>query len=188
MKSIFTNKESFKTAYSAALKDRYNLTVKEATMSQLYQTLASLVNANLDKNYDATTKYVKDNNLKKTIYFSMEFLMGRLITNNLQNSGYYNVVKEAFADFNIDLNKVEDAEADTGLGNGGLGRLAACFLDSAASINLPLYGNSLGYRKEFFIKEFVNNKKIEKPDNGLEKGLRWKEENGNKQMNIQFNG
>ncbi|HHT55310.1 MAG TPA: glycogen/starch/alpha-glucan phosphorylase, partial [Acholeplasma sp.] len=188
MKSIFTNKESFKTAYSAALKDRYNLTVKEATMSQLYQTLASLVNANLDKNYDATTKYVKDNNLKKTIYFSMEFLMGRLITNNLQNSGYYNVVKEAFADFNIDLNKVEDAEADTGLGNGGLGRLAACFLDSAASINLPLYGNSLRYSKGFFIQEFVNNQQIEKPDNWLEKGFMWEEEKRDEAIDIPFYG
>ena len=188
MKNIFTNKESFKTAYSAALKDRYNLTVKEATMSQLYQTLASLVNANLDKNYDATTKYVKDNNLKKTIYFSMEFLMGRLITNNLQNSGYYNVVKEAFNDFNIDLNKVEDAEADTGLGNGGLGRLAACFLDSAASINLPLYGNSLRYSKGFFIQEFVNNQQIEKPDNWLEKGFMWEEEKRDEAIDIPFYG
>src|SRR5690349_3786314 len=101
----------------------------------------------------------------------MEFLMGILITNNLQNSGYYNVVKEALTDFNIDLNKVEEADADTRLCNGGLGRLAAWFLESAASINLPLDGNSLRYSKGLIIHEFGNNQQIEKPDYWLEKGF-----------------
>jgi len=188
MKNIFNNKNDFKKAFETALKDTFNVEVKDANMSQLYRVLATLVNANLDKNYEATTKYVNDNNMKKTIYFSMEFLMGRLITNNLQNSGYYNVVKDAFDDYNIDLNKVEDAESDTGLGNGGLGRLAACFLDSAASLSLPLYGNSLRYSKGFFIQEIVNNKQIEKPDNWLEKGFMWEDEKREEAIDIPFYG
>lgn len=186
--NIFTNKESFKTAYEKALSDRYNLTVKEATMSQLYQTLAVLLNKNLDINYQKTTEYIKEKNLKKTIYFSMEFLMGRLITNNLQNSGYYSLVKDVFSDYGIDLNKIEDAESDTGLGNGGLGRLAACFLDSAASLGLPLYGNSLRYSKGFFIQEIVKNNQIERPDNWLEKGFMWENEKREEAINIPYFG
>src|SRR5690554_534347 len=157
-------------------------------MSQLYEVLAIMLNQNLESDYENTQKLVREKDLKKTIYFSMEFLMGRLITNNLQNSGNYQVVKAAFDDYNIDLNKVEDAEADTGLGNGGLGRLAACFLDSAASINLPLYGNSLRYSKGFFIQEFVNDQQIEKPDNWLEKGFMWEDEKRDEAIDIPFYG
>jgi len=188
MKNIFTNKENFKKAYEALLKENYNLKVNDATMSQLYKTLAILVNNNLKVDYDNTNKIVKEKNMKKTIYFSMEFLMGRLITNNLQNSGYYNIVKEAFKDYNIDLNKIEDAESDTGLGNGGLGRLAACFLDSAASLGLPLYGNSIRYSKGFFIQEIVNNNQIEKPDTWLEEGFMWEEEKRDEAIDIPYYG
>src|SRR5690625_1018243 len=188
MKNIFTNKENFKKTYEALLKENYNLKVNDATMSQLYKTLAILVNNNLKVDYDNTNKIVKEKNMKKTIYFSMEFLMGRLITNNLQNSGYYNIVKEAFKDYNIDLNKIEDAESDTGLGNGGLGRLAACFLDSAASLGLPLYGNSIRYSKGFFIQEIVNNNQIEKPDTWLEEGFMWEEEKRDEAIDIPYYG
>lgn len=185
---MFKNKTNFKKAYEGMLKERFNITVQEATMAQLYEVLAIMLNQNLESDYQETQKIIREKNLKKTIYFSMEFLMGRLITNNLQNSGNYQVVKQAFDDYNIDLNKVEDAESDTGLGNGGLGRLAACFLDSAAALGLPFYGNSLRYSEGFFIQEFVNNKQIEKPDPWLEKGFYWEEKKMEEAIDIPFFG
>lgn len=184
----FGTKEGFKEIFVKELSDKFNTTVDKAEISQLYEVLAKLLNDNLNDAYVKTSNYVKDNNLKKTIYFSMEFLMGRLITNNLQNSGYYDVVKSAFKDLNIDLNSLEDYESDTGLGNGGLGRLAACFLDSAASLSLPLYGNSLRYEKGFFIQEIKDNKQIEHPDPWLDHGFYWEDKKLEEAINIPFFG
>lgn len=185
---LFENKDNFKKIYLEELKNKFNIAIKDATISQLYEVLAYLVNDNLKEDYEKTTNYVDNNNLKKTIYFSMEFLMGRLITNNLQNSGVYQIVKEAFNDWNIDINKVEDAESDTGLGNGGLGRLAACFLDSSASLGLPLYGNSLRYSKGFFVQEIVNNRQVEHPDPWLDKGFMWEDKKANEAIQVPFYG
>ena len=184
----FTNKTEFKDIYIKELNDKFNTTVEKAEISQLYEVLAKLLNENLNDDYNNTINYVENNNLKKTIYFSMEFLMGRLITNNLQNSGYYDVVKSAFKDLGIDLNSLEDYESDTGLGNGGLGRLAACFLDSAASLSLPLYGNSLRYEKGFFIQEIKDDKQVEHPDTWLEKGFFWEDKKEEEAIDIPFFG
>lgn len=175
MNTIFEHKDTFKKAYVNKLSDLFQVELKDSTVYQRYSVLAHLLDESLKENFEKTNAYVKENNLKKTIYFSMEFLMGRLITNNLQNSGYYDVVKEAFIDLDLDLNEVEHAEEDAGLGNGGLGRLAACFLDSAASIGLPLYGNSLRYREGFFAQEIKNHKQVEHPDHWLNKEFIWEE-------------
>src|SRR5690554_7770051 len=188
MENVFLNKDVFKGAYILMLKNLFNKKVEDASVYERYAALAALLDKQLETDYEATTAYVEKNNLKKTIYFSMEFLMGRLITSNLMNAGYTEVVRAAFSDFGIDLNEVELAETDAGLGNGGLGRLAACFLDSAASLSLPLYGNSLRYSKGFFIQEIVNNKQIEKPDNWLEKGFMWEDEKREEAIDIPFYG
>ncbi|MDR4969265.1 MAG: glycogen/starch/alpha-glucan phosphorylase, partial [Acholeplasmataceae bacterium] len=150
--------------------------------------LAKLLETNLDEAYRKTNAYIKDNNLKKTIYFSMEFLMGRLITNNLQNSGYYDVVKKAFQDLDIDLNEVEQSETDAGLGNGGLGRLAACFLDSAASLSLPLFGNSLRYQHGFFRQEIRNHKQVEHLDPWLDQPFIWETRRDHEAIDIPLFG
>ncbi len=173
MNNVFNSKESFKEVFIKGIKDNYSVELKDSTIYQRYTILAELLDKSLTKAFENTNNYVNNNQLKKTIYFSMEFLMGRLITNNLQNSGYYDVVKEAFSDLEIDLNEVEHAESDAGLGNGGLGRLAACFMDSAASISLPLYGNSLRYKHGFFTQEIKNHKQVEHPDPWLDKPFIW---------------
>ena len=175
MNQPFMNKETFKEAFLTGLKEKFNVTQNESSVYQRYAILAQLLEEELKVDYEKTKKYIKDHHLKKAIYFSMEFLMGRMITNNLQNSGYYDVVKSAFIDLGIDLNEVEEAEVDAGLGNGGLGRLAACFLDSAASINLPLYGNSLRYQHGFFQQEIKDFKQVEAPDNWLSQPFYWEE-------------
>ena len=188
MQHIFHNKESFKQAYQTELKTQFGVDLHQSTTYQRYSILAFLLNESLEENFDKTNQYVVEHKLKKTIYFSMEFLMGRLITNNLQNSGAYDVVKSAFDDFGIDLNEVEEAEVDAGLGNGGLGRLAACFLDSAASISLPLYGNSLRYQHGFFAQEIRNHKQIELPDMWLNQPFLWETKRSDQAIHIPLFG
>lgn len=188
MKNIFNSRNSVKQAFLLKLKKMYNIEVKDSTSYQRYSVLASLLDLFLDDGFKKTNAYVKDNNLKKAIYFSMEFLMGRMITNNLQNSGYYNVVKEAFAEMGLDLNEVEHAEADAGLGNGGLGRLSACFLDSAASLGVPLYGNSLRYQNGYFMQKIVDYKQAEEIDPWLNNPFIWETKKEEEALDIPLFG
>jgi len=188
MQPIFKDKETFKQVYIKGLSDRYGTSVEASTIEQRYTILAEMLEGELEEKSKQTETFVKENGLKKTIYFSMEFLMGRLITNNLYNSGHYDVVKEAFDDLNIDINEVENAESDAGLGNGGLGRLAACFLDSAASVGLPLYGNSLRYRHGFFIQDIKNHKQVEFPDPWLDKTFVWEKRREDQAIEIPLFG
>lgn len=184
MHNHFTNKETFKEAFLSSLLTQHGVDLKDSSVYQRYETLARMLQTELSSNDERTMQYIRDNQMKKTIYFSMEFLMGRLITNNLQNSGHYDVVKQAFSDLNIDLNEVETAESDAGLGNGGLGRLAACFLDSAASLGLPLFGNSLRYRYGFFTQDIVNHRQIELKDEWLSKPFIWEERKDQEAIHI----
>lgn len=188
MDNVFLNKDIFKGAYILMLKNLFNKKIENANTYEKYAALASLIDKQLENDYLATTEYVENNSLKKTIYFSMEFLMGRLITSNLLNSGYAAVVKAAFDDFGYDLNEIEHAETDAGLGNGGLGRLAACFLDSAASLGLPLYGNSLRYNKGFFVQRFENDQQREYPDPWLDKPFYWEERKDQEAIQIPYFG
>ena len=175
MTHTFQNKDTFKESFLNELKDEFHVELKDSTVYQRYTVLAKLLDQTLKTDFDKTEKHIREHHMKKAIYFSMEFLMGRLITNNLQNSGHYDVVKEAFNDLGIDLNEVEEAEVDAGLGNGGLGRLAACFLDSAASTNIPLYGNSLRYQHGFFVQDIKDHKQVESPDPWLDQPFIWEE-------------
>ncbi len=188
MNKVFANKASFKDAFIGYLENELNTTLEKSTVYDRYTALASLLNEELNEKQKKTEAFVKKNHLKKTIYFSMEFLMGRLISNNLQNSQYCRVVKETFESLGIDLNEVEHAEMDAGLGNGGLGRLAACFLDSAASMGLPLYGNSLRYQHGFFRQELINHKQVEKPELWLNKPFIWETKRPDEAIDIPFFG
>lgn len=188
MQPIFDNKEAFKQAFLNGLETRFHVSLETSTIEQRYNVLATLLDRSLEHDLEHTERVVREQNLKKTIYFSMEFLMGRLITNNLFNSGHYHIVKAAFDDWGLDLNEVENAESDAGLGNGGLGRLAACFLDSAASLSLPLYGNSLRYQHGFFVQDIKNHKQVEFPDPWLNKPFIWEKRNDQEAIEIPLFG
>lgn len=188
MQTSFNNKEAFKQAFLKGLNEIYQTTLEASTIEQRYTVLAKILDESLEVGLHKTNEVVKTQGLKKTIYFSMEFLMGRLITNNLYNTGYYHIVKEAFDDWHLDLNEVENAESDAGLGNGGLGRLAACFLDSAASVGLPLYGNSLRYQHGFFVQDIQNHKQVEFPDPWLNKPFIWEKRMDNEAIEIPLFG
>ena len=188
MQTSFNNKEAFKQAFLNGLNEIYQTTLEASNIEQRYTVLAKMLDESLEVGLHKTNEVVKTQGLKKTIYFSMEFLMGRLITNNLYNTGYYHIVKEAFDDWHLDLNEVENAESDAGLGNGGLGRLAACFLDSAASVGLPLYGNSLRYQHGFFVQDIQNHKQVEFPDPWLNKPFIWEKRMDNEAIEIPLFG
>ncbi len=132
--------------------------------------------ATKDRLLDRFMKTQRAHNQKKVrraYYLSMEYLMGRLLTNNLFNSGYYEMIRDVLEDLGQDFEAIVDVESDMGLGNGGLGRLAACFLDSLASMNLPAIGYGIHYRYGLFRQEFQNGHQLEEPDAWMEKGCPW---------------
>jgi len=188
MQNIFRDKDAFKKAFLNELETKTNVSLKDASLFQKYTALATLLETDLNEKHSKTLNHIQTHHMKKAIYFSMEFLMGRLITNNLQNSGHYDVVKAAFQDLDLDLNEIEESEADAGLGNGGLGRLAACFLDSAASISLPLFGNSLRYKNGFFMQEIKNHKQVEHNDPWLKDPFIWETKREDEAIDIPLFG
>lgn len=132
------DKESFKKDVINNVKNLFRKTIDEATQEQVFQAVSYAVKDHIIDRWIATQKAYEEKNAKTVYYLSMEFLMGRALGNNMINLTCYEQVKEALAELGFDLNVIEDQEPDAALGNGGLGRLAACFLDSLATLNLPL--------------------------------------------------
>ena len=169
---MFENKQQFKEEYARRLVERYGVSVENSHISERYTVLGEMVRdyANVDwgKTHDKTI-----DSKRTLIYFSMEFLIGRLLVNNLQNMGIYDLVKEGLADYGINIHELEEQESDAGLGNGGLGRLAACFLDSIASLGYVGHGNCIRYGYGFFRQKIVKGKQVELPDQWLTNGNAW---------------
>ncbi len=184
----FKDVKTFKEAFINAVENKYAVDFSESTSYQQYVVLGEMVRYHIAKDWNNTIKQTKEQKLRETYYFSMEFLMGRMITNNLMNSGVYNVVKEAFQELNIDINEVEHQETDAGLGNGGLGRLAACFMDSVASLGLPVHGNCIRYRYGFFEQGIKNGYQVEHPDRWLKDVNVWEVRQDKEAVEIPFFG
>lgn len=185
---FFDTKESFKQAFVETLRSNYGKSIEQATDVEKFLTLASLVKAHANSNVYKTNTYLEKQAAKKMYYFSLEFLLGRLLTNNLMNLGLYKVVQEGLADFGIDLNTLEDIESDAGLGNGGLGRLAACFLDSLATLHLPGNGNTIRYQYGLFKQLIANNEQVEVPDQWLRYGNAWETRHPDEAVKVKFYG
>ena len=169
---MFENKQQFKEEYARRLVERYGVSVENSHISERYTVLGEMVRDYA--NVDWGTTHDKTIDSKRTlIYFSMEFLIGRLLVNNLQNMGIYDLVKEGLADYGINIHELEEQESDAGLGNGGLGRLAACFLDSIASLGYVGHGNCIRYGYGFFRQKIVKGKQVELPDQWLTNGNAW---------------
>ena len=156
MKNDFINSNTFKQTFIDNVERTYAISFDESTPYQQYVVLGQMVREHIASDWNKTNKMIKENQLRQVHYFSMEFLMGRMITNNIMNAGLREVISEAFDDLGLDLNAIEHMETDAGLGNGGLGRLAACFMDSVASLGLPVHGNCIRYRYGFF-KQGIKN-------------------------------
>ena len=163
-------KEAFKKSVKDNVKFLYRKTIEEATQEQIFQAVSYSVKDVIIDNWLATQKAYDEQDPKIVYYMSMEFLMGRALGNNLINLCAYGEVKEALEELGFDLNCIEDQEPDPALGNGGLGRLAACFLDSLATLNYAAYGCGIRYHYGMFKQKIENGYQIEVPDNWLKNG------------------
>ena len=164
------DKETFKKDVVYTVKSIFRKTIDEATPAQVFQAVAYAVKDIIIDEWIATHKEYEKQDAKTVYYLSMEFLMGRALGNNMINICAYDEIREALDEMGFDLNVIEDQEPDAALGNGGLGRLAACFLDSLATLGYPAYGCGIRYRYGMFKQKIENGYQIEVPDEWLKDG------------------
>lgn len=160
----------------------------DATNKDIYIALTTIVNDEVMPHWAATQKTYKEKSCKQLYYLSMEFLIGRLLRNNLLNCGLLNVTQEALQKLGFKLEDVLEEEEDAGLGNGGLGRLAACFLDSLASLQYPGHGYGIRYRYGLFEQRIIHGQQVELPDNWLKEPYPWEVRKEEDAICVQFRG
>ena len=170
MKNTGFDKALFKNAVIFNVKNMFRRTIDEATHQQIFQAVAYTVKDDIIDQWITTHKEYEKKDVKTLYYLSMEFLMGRALGNNMINLREYKEIAEALDEMGFDLNAIEDQEPDAALGNGGLGRLAACFLDSLATLGYPAYGCGIRYRYGMFKQKIEDGYQVEVPDNWLENG------------------
>lgn len=181
-------KEQLKEKIELALRRQYGKTVEEAHEYEIYYAVArATMDDIVEKWYNCKKSQVRAK-VKQMYYLSAEFLMGRYLSNNLINLQYDKIVKEVLADLNVDIDKLEDKEMDAGLGNGGLGRLAACFLDSLATLNLPGHGYGLRYKYGMFEQKIENGFQVEYPDDWTKYGTPWSIKRLDRSFEVKFGG
>ena len=182
------DKKAFKKAYVNKFLEMHGIELKEGTNQQRYEALASLIRDYVTRDWLKTNKKYKKSGEKQVYYFSMEFLLGRLLGDSLLNMGIRDVCRDALADLKINLDELERLEQDQGLGNGGLGRLAACFLDSMASLNIAGNGCGIRYKYGFFEQKIIDDKQVEVSDNWLREGNMWEKRKPEKAEVVKFGG
>ena len=163
-------KKTFKKTVKENIKNLYRKNLEEATQQQIFQAVSYAVKDVIIDNWMKTQERISQDDPKIVYYLSMEFLMGRALGNNLINLTAFQEVKEALDELGLDINTIEDQEPDAALGNGGLGRLAACFLDSLAALGYPAYGCGIRYRYGMFKQQIKDGYQVEVPDNWLRDG------------------
>ncbi len=188
MNAQFKDEFTFLAEFKTRIEERYITTLDNASTREIYNVLGEMVSEAISRNWMKTNTLLAQGTQKEMYYFSMEFLMGRLITNNIQNLGLRPLVDKAFQLVGLDLNEIEHYESDAGLGNGGLGRLAACFLDSIASMAYPGFGNGIRYRYGLFEQKLEDGYQVEKPDDWLKDGYVWEVRKEEEQLLVPFGG
>lgn len=186
--SMGFDKETFKKSVLFNMKNVFRKTVEEATPEQMYQAVAYAVKDVIIDEWIATHKEYEKQDVKTLYYLSMEFLMGRALGNNIINIMSQQEVKEVLEELGFDLNAIEDQEPDPALGNGGLGRLAACFLDSLATLGYPAYGCGIRYRYGMFKQKIENGYQVEVPDNWLMNGYPFEIRRAEYATEVKFGG
>ncbi len=170
MRSNVFNKNEFIAGVKENLKNLYRKTLDEASQQEIFQAVSACVKDVIMDNWLATQRTFEKEDPKTVYYMSMEFLMGRALGNNLINLCAYKEVKEALEELGLDISAIEDEEPDPALGNGGLGRLAACFMDSLATLGYAAYGCGIRYRYGMFKQKISDGFQVEVPDNWLKDG------------------
>ena len=186
--SQLLDKETLKKMIRENVKTLYRKTLEAASAEEVYQAAVFAVRDVITDKWMKTHDEYYEKDVKVVYYLSMEFLMGRFFGNSLINLEMYDEVKEVLEELGIDYNMVEDAEPDPGLGNGGLGRLAACFLDSLSTLQLPAYGCAIRYHYGIFEQKIENGYQVEAPDNWLENGDPWGIKRNEYAVEVRFGG
>ena len=182
------DKEVFIESVKSNLKTLYRQTLVDATKQQVFQAVSYAVKDTIIDNWMETQKVYEEEDPKMVYYMSMEFLMGRALGNNMINLLCYDDVRETLEELGLDLNLIEDQEPDAALGNGGLGRLAACFLDSLATLGYPAYGCGIRYRYGMFKQKIENGYQVEVPDNWLKYGNPFEIKRDEYAVEVKFGG
>ena len=188
MKSKMFEKETFKKEVVENVKYLYRKTMDEASEQEIFQAVSYVVKDVVIDQWLATQQEFDKADPKIVYYMSMEFLMGRALGNNLINLTVYNEVKEALEEMGINLNAIEDQEPDPALGNGGLGRLAACFMESLATLGYPAYGCGIRYHYGMFRQKIENGYQVEEPDNWLQNGYPFELKRPEYNFEVKFGG
>lgn len=181
-------KENLKARFINSAHIMFGRDIHELPMNEIYKTVAAVAKQIISENWIRTNKAYMDREEKQVYYFSIEFLMGRLLKSNLINLGIEQAVSEVLEDLDLDLREVYEEEPDAGLGNGGLGRLAACFIDSMAAHRLPGHGCSIRYQYGLFEQKIVQGQQVEIPDNWLRDGFAWEYRKPDKSIDVKFYG
>ena len=182
------DKEKFKKELESNVRMLFRRNLDEATTQQIYQAVAYSVKDDIIDNWIETHKAYEKQDKKMVYYMSMEFLMGRALGNNMINLLCYDEVRETLEELGLDMNLIEDQEPDAALGNGGLGRLAACFLDSLATLGYPAYGCGIRYRYGMFKQKIENGYQEEVPDNWLKYGNPFEIKRDEYAVEVKFGG
>lgn len=170
---MFSNKQEFQQAFLKRLEMLCGKPFKESTKNDHFLTLGQMIREHVSSNWIHTKEKYRTSQEKQVYYLSIEFLLGRLLRHNLMNLGIEELVEGGLQELGVDLEELEEIESDAGLGNGGLGRLAACFLDSLSSLNLPGHGCGIRYRHGLFEQKFVDGYQVELPEQWLRYGQVW---------------
>lgn len=182
------SKEKFKSDYKRKLMNTFAENIEGASRLHKYFALGGLVRDYVTENWVNTNSYYLKSGEKQVYYFSMEFLIGRLLGSNLLNLGVRDICSKGLKELGISLEELEEIENDAGLGNGGLGRLAACFLDSMASLGVPGHGCGIRYKYGLFEQKIVDGYQVEIPDYWLREGNVWEIRKENKSVEVRFGG
>lgn len=185
---MLRDKVKFKEMFLEKLENMHGKSIEQATDIDKYTTLASLLRDYVSKNWIQTNRQYLESNEREIYYFSLEFLLGKLLDSNLYSMDLRNNCEEALKELGIDLKSLEDLEPDAGLGNGGLGRLAACFLDSLASLSLAGHGCGIRYKYGLFEQKIIDGYQVEYPDNWLKHGNPWEICKPSRAVEVKFFG
>ncbi len=185
---MFTDKERFKAAFLEKLETMHGKSIDETTDMDKYLTLGTMIREYISRNWIATNSRYKKEGQKQVYYFSMEFLLGRLLGNNLINLSFFHICRQGLQELGVSLEDLEIQEPDAGLGNGGLGRLAACFLDSLASLSFPGHGCGIRYKYGLFEQKIVEGYQVELPEYWLRDGNVWEIRKADRAVEVCFGG
>jgi glycogen phosphorylase len=188
VKRMFSNPIEFKNVFFKRLEMICGKSFSESTERDHYQTLGVMIREFVSNDWIQTNERYLDATGKQVYYLSIEFLLGKLLRQNLINLGIEETVQEGLRDLGIDLSRLEELEADAGLGNGGLGRLAACFLDSLASLDLPGHGHGIRYKHGLFEQKIVDGYQVELPEQWLRSGNVWEVRKADLAVKVSFWG